>query len=78
MGLRKVDLAEPVVIADITTKEMVKVEVEEVDGVEMVYCTFLEPDSRGFLHPKRDGGTPLSETQESGSLAAWLNHLSTA
>ena len=50
---------------------------EEVDGVEMVYRTFLEPDSRGILRTQRDGGTPLSETQESGALAAWLNHLST-
>ena len=75
MGLRTVALAQTIVIGDITTRDMVKVEIEDVDGVETVYRTFLEPDSRGLLRLQRDEGRPVVDTLASGALNAWLNLL---
>ena len=49
MGLRTVALAEGIVISDIATREMVKVEIEDVDRVETWFGWFREQDMNRSL-----------------------------
>ena len=74
MGLKMVALAETIVIEDITEKELVKIEITDVDGVPTVLLTFMEPDSRGLLRPQTES-QPLKDTMAVGAFKTWLNKL---
>ena len=74
MGLKMVPLAATVVIDDITEKELTKIEITEVDGVNTVVLTYLEPDSRGLLRPQTES-RPLIDTMAVGAFNAWLTKL---
>lgn len=74
MGLKSVPLAAPIVIDDITDKELVSVTIEGVDGVPTVTLTYLEPDSTGQLIPQAES-QPLADTMAVGAFNAWLNKL---
>ncbi len=74
MPLKQVTLAQTIVIADITHRDLVKLVIEEIEGVNMVTLTFLDPDSRGQLRPQTTT-QPLSDTMVVGAFNAWLNQL---
>ncbi len=74
MALKTVPLENSITISDITHKDLVKVEIEDEEGVVMVRLTYMNPDSRGMLRNQVES-IPLSETQASGSFDAWFENL---
>ncbi len=74
MALKSIPLENSIVINDITHKDLVKVEIEEIGSEIMVRLTYMDPDSRGMLREQTES-ILLSETQAPGSFDAWFDLL---